>query len=130
MKLLLIITAIFEGVTGLVFLTIPRVIVPEFLGVALDTAAGMVAGRLAGAAILSLAVACWQARNGDRGGAATGLVAAMLFYNIVAALILVYAEVRLGLHGPMLWPAIVVHNVLAMWCAAVLWIAFRDTTKA
>ena len=127
MKALLIVTAFFEGVTGLGLLLVPNVVVTVLLGVQVDTPVGFIAARLAGAAILSLAIACWQARNSERGGAATGIVAGMLFYNVAAALILVYAGMRLELRSEFLWPAIVVHLVLALWCGLVVWKYFQKT---
>ena len=99
------------------------------LGVPLDTPGGLVAGRIAGAALLSLGVVCWQVRNGERGSAATGVVSAMLFYNAAAAAILVYAGVRLKLQSTLLWPAIVVHQVLALWCLVNLWFTRRKLSK-
>jgi len=67
MKLLLVLAAVIEAGAGLALLLIPTVAVSALLGAALDTATGPVAGRIAGAALISLAIACWQARNGERG---------------------------------------------------------------
>jgi hypothetical protein len=116
MKLLLIITAIVEGATGVALLLIPAVAVSLLLGAPLDTPAGLVAGRIGGAAIIGLAIECWQARNGERGSPATGVVEAILFYNFAAALVLVYAGVRLDLRSALLWPAILLHLALGAWC--------------
>ena len=49
------------------------------------------------------------------------IVAAMLFYNFAAAALLVYAGVRLGLQSPLIWPAIVAHIVLGLWCVVLVW---------
>jgi hypothetical protein len=116
MKLLLIISAIVEGVTGLALLLIPASAISLLLGASLDTSAGLVAGRIGGAAIMGLSIECWQARNGERGSPASGVVEAMLFYNFAAALVLAYAGVRLELRSALLWPAIVFHFVLGAWC--------------
>ena len=67
MKLLLIIAAVLEAATGFALLVMPTVAVSMLLGVPLDTPAGLVVGRIAGAALVALAIACWQARNGERG---------------------------------------------------------------
>lgn len=120
-KILLIVSALLEAVVGLGLLVIPAVTVSLLLGVPLDTPAGLVAARIAGAALVALAIACWQVRNGERGSAATNLVIAMLFYNAAAATILVYAGVRLKLQSTLLWPAIVAHQILALWCLINLW---------
>jgi small basic protein len=51
---------------------------------------------------------------------AKGVVAAMLFYDVAAAVILAFAGTDLGLHGVALWPAVVLHIVMAVWCVACL----------
>ena len=127
MKMLLIVTAIIEGLTGLGLLVIPGIVVPLTLGSAIDSPSGIVGTRLAGAAILSLAACCWQTRNSERSGPGLGVVAAMIFYNIAAAAVLVYAGVRLGLQSPYIWPIIVIHGVMALWCAAVVRFSTRRT---
>jgi hypothetical protein len=121
MKLLLIIAAVVEAGAGLTLLLMPIVATSALLGTPLDTPAGLVAARIAGAALAALAIACWQARNGDRGSPATGVVEAMLFYNFVAAMVLVYAGIRLDLRSAMLWPAIVLHLGLGLGCLTNLW---------
>ena len=129
MKLLLILTAIVEGVAGLTLLLIPTVAVSVLLGVPLDTPGGLVTARIAGAALIALAVACWQARNGERGSASTGVVEAMLLYNFAATVVLVYAGTRLELRSSFLWPAIVLHLGLGGWCLLTLWATRRQLTK-
>jgi hypothetical protein len=125
MKLLLIISAVLEAVTGLALILLPSLTVSMLVGAPLDTPAGLVAARIAGAALIGLAIACWQARNGDRGSPATGVVEAMLFYNFAATAVLVYAGIRLQLDSTLLWPAILVHVGLGAWCLLNLWITRR-----
>ena len=130
MKLLLSVTAIVEAVAGVTLLLIPTVAASALLGVPLNTPDGLVTARVAGAALIALAVACWQARNGQRGSPETGVVQAMLFYNFVAAMVLVYAGIRLDLRSAMLWPAIVLHLVLGVWCLTNLWFTRRKLSRA
>ena len=130
MKLLLIIAAVLEAVTGLTLLLIPTVAVSALLGAPLDTATGLAAARIAGAALVALAIACWQARNGERGSAATGVVEAMSFYNFAAAMVLVYAGIRLDLRSALLWPAIVLHFCLGVWCVSNLWFTRRKLSRS
>ena len=130
MKLLLMVIALVEGVTGAALFAMPRVTVSYLLNTPLDTPAGVVAGRLAGAALISLAVACWQARNGERSGVARAIVVAMLFYNEAAAVILVYASLRLSLQSIFIWPVFLVHEALAAWCIVNLWVTQRRSLKA
>jgi hypothetical protein len=124
-KILLIACALVEAAAGLALLLLPAVAASLLLGAPLDTPTGVVAGRIAGAALFSLAIICWQVSNGERGGVATGAVSAMLVYNAAAAAILVYAGVRLKLHSTLLWPAIVLHWFLAAWCLVNLWLTRR-----
>ena len=130
MKLLLIIAAVLEAGAGLALLLIPTVAVSALLGAPLDTATGLVVARIAGAALVALAIACWQARNGERGSPATGVVKAMSFYNFAAAMVLVYAGIRLDLRSALLWPAIVLHFCLGVWCVSNLWFTRRKLSRS
>jgi hypothetical protein len=130
MKLLLVIAAVIEASAGLALIVLPTVAVSLLLGVPLDTPAGLVAGRIAGAALVALAIACWQARNGERGSPSTGVVEAMLFYNFAAAMVLVYAGIRLDLHSALLWPAIVLHFCIGVWCLLNLWFTRRKLSRS
>lgn len=120
MKTLLVVTAVIEVGTGAALLAWPSGIASILLGSSLGTATVMTVGRVAGAALLSLGVACWLARRDPRSIAATGLVAAMLLYNATVAALLAYAGTSLGLFGVALWPAVVLHAGLAVWCIACL----------
>lgn len=130
MKFLLIIAAVIEAVAGVALLLIPSVAVSALLGVPLDTPTGLVAGRIAGAALVALAIACWQARNGERGSPATGVIEAMSFYNFAAAMVLVYAGTRLDLHSALLWPAILLHLGLGAWCVLQFWFTRRKISRS
>jgi len=130
MKLLLTVMAIIEVPAGVALLIMPAVAVSILLGVPLDTPAGLVVGRIAGAALVALAIACWQAKKGERGSPATGVVEGMLFYNFAAALVLVYAGIRLELRSALLWPAIVLHLGLGAWCVFNLWFTRRKLSRS
>jgi hypothetical protein len=124
MKKLLTITAVIESGTGLGLLVAPSVIAQVLLGGTLDTPAAVTVARVAGAALLALGIACWLARDDGR-----ALIVAMLFYNIIAAVVLAYAAVSLALSGIGLWPAIGLHTALAIWCAAQMSLSNRTKQR-
>jgi hypothetical protein len=118
MKSVLTATALFEGATGLALIAIPSTIVPILLGIPFSDDNLHVVSGITGAALVSLAIACWMARN--NGPQAALIVKPMLCYNVIAVLILLYAALGLRLMGMGLWPAIVVHIGLAAWCIVAL----------
>ena len=76
--------------------------------------------RVAGAALLSLGLACWLARDDGRSPAGRGIVAAVLLYNVAVIAVFGYTNLGLGIAGVGLWPAVGVHTVLGVWCVACL----------
>ena len=120
MKALLIVTAGLEAATGLALSLSPALPVSLLLGASLDTPGGLVVARVAGAALLSLGVACWLVRDDRQNCAARGIVAALLLYNIATVAVLTHARLGLGLSGVGLWPAVGLHLALAVWCVACL----------
>jgi hypothetical protein len=80
MKHLLTVTAVIEAGAGLTFLVVPAVVVQLLLGADIS-GAGIPLGRVAGAALLALGVACWVARGDAQSRAAKGLVTAMLLWS-------------------------------------------------
>ena len=120
MRTLLIVTALLEATTGVALAASPSRLVSLLIGSPLDMRPGSVVVRLAGTALLTLGLVCWLARNDQQNRVTAGPVAAMLFYNIAAATLLAYARLGLGLSGIGLWPAVVLHAALALWCVACL----------
>ena len=120
MNRLLKLTAIIEAATGLGLMAVPSVVVRLLLGSPLDTSAAAMLGRVAGAALLALGVACWLARGDTLSRATRGLVVAMLIYNLVATALLAFAGIGFQLHGVVLWPAVVLHAVMGAWCITPL----------
>ena len=120
MKTLLIVTALLEAAAGFALATSPSLLISLLLGSPLDGRSASVVGRLAGLALLTLGLVCWLARNDQQNRVTAGPVAAMLFYNVAAATLLAYAHLGVGLSGIGLWPAVVFHAALALWCIACL----------
>ena len=119
-KSLLVVTALIEAGTGIALLVAPSVIVELLLGAGLSSPQSFVLGRIAGAALVSIGVACWLARKAERGEALTGLLAGMLIYNVAVPALLIYAVIAFGMHGIALWPASILHATLAFWCLLCL----------
>jgi hypothetical protein len=107
-------TAIIEIPTGIALLAVPAWLASTLLGAPLDTSPGLALARLAGAAILSLGVACWVGSGDARSRATIGLVAAMLLYNPAAVAFLVSARFHLGMTGMGLMPVAAMHAGLAL----------------
>lgn len=99
LRYLFIVTAVIEALTGVVLTLSPASPVAILVGASLDSSSGLFVARVAGAALFTLGVACWSARNDGPSRAASGLVTAMLLYNVAAVGIFVYASMGLGLTG-------------------------------
>lgn len=119
-KSLLAVSAALEGLMGLGLLLAPSLIVSLLAGGSLDTPVALAVGRLAGAALLTLGLACWFGSRDPHSRATIGVIAAMLFYNVAASAILAHGRLVTGLVGLGLWPAILLHAVLAVWCLVCL----------
>src|SRR5450631_1270429 len=115
---LLVMTAVIEAGAGLALIISPSTAVMFLLGSSLDSPAGLTLGRIAGAALLALGIACWLARHDAESRPAAGLIIAILLYNSAAVLLLAVAGVFSGLVGIFLWPAVILHASMAVWCIA------------
>ncbi len=98
---MLVLAAAGEAATGVALLIAPSLVGwllfgEELVGVAIPVA------RVAGIALIALAVACWP------GPPRVG----MLTYSTVVMLYLAYVGFAGGLTGVLLWPAVVLHAVL------------------
>jgi hypothetical protein len=98
----LVFAALAEGATGAALLIVPSLVGSLLLGDELAGIATIVA-RVAGIALIALAVACWPG---------TPLMG-MLIYSAAVALYLGYLGFAGGLTGTLLWPAVIVHVILA-----------------
>ena len=120
MKRLLTLTALIEAATGLALIAAPSVVVQLLLDSPLGTSAALTLGRVAGSALLALGIACWLARDDTQSRATRGLVSAMALYNLATVAVLSFAGVGFGLHGVALWPAVILHAMMSVWCIARL----------
>ncbi len=118
MKSLLTITAFIEVATGLALLAIPSLAVSILLGTSLTEPSGIFLGRIGGAMLISLAMACWLSRNNAQSSLV--MIKVFVLYNIAAASLLAYAGLVEHFTGLGLWPAILLHTGLLVWCVQSL----------
>ena len=88
--------------------------------------AGVPLGRVAGVALLSLGFACWLASFDIESCAARGIVSAMALYNLSVVLILGAVGIQSQPIGIALWPAVILHAAMAVWCVVCLWRSPRN----
>jgi len=119
MKSLLILTALIELAIGLSLIVIPSVTASLLLGVPLIEPSGILVGRIGGAALISLATACWLSK--DERHSSLVITKALVFYNTAAALLLAYGVIMEKFSGLGLWPAVILHVVLLTWCIKSIW---------
>ena len=118
-KLLLIVTALVEVGTGLALLIAPSFVVELLLGEGLSSPQSLVLGRITGAALLSIGVACCFSSTGEPSGR-RGLVGSLLIYNLAVPAILTRAAIADGMRGIAIWPTCALHFGLAIWCLVCL----------
>jgi hypothetical protein len=124
MKTLLTAKSVVEVLAGLALALLPSMAVPLLIGSPLDAPSGIVVGRLAGAALVTLGIACWLARSDSQSRAAAALIAALLVYDVAVVVILLNARFAMELSGILLWPAVALHSALGIWSLLCL----RKTT--
>ena len=117
MKSILTITALIEGVTGLALAAMPSFVVSILLGTSLTDISAILIARLAGVALITIAIACWLSRSNTQSAV---IVKAMLAYNVFSIVLLVYAVLVEQVSGPGLWPAVLLHFGLLVWCLSSL----------
>jgi urea transporter len=119
MKKFIIFTAIVEGLTGIILISIPNSSVLFLLGKPTNGPEGKMMAMLAGAAILSLAVICWILRETP---SLKKLVKGMLFYNCVIITIAMYGMFCYGITNPGMWFVILGHSTLFVWGGVTLFV--------
>jgi hypothetical protein len=120
MKILLTVSAVVEASAGVALVLWPQLAIGLLLGSPLDAPMGLTLARGIGVALVCLGLAYWLARTDGRSRAARGLVTAMLLYNAAFAVLLAHARFGPGLSGVGLWPTVLLHLALAVWCIARL----------
>jgi len=128
LRLLLIISGGLEAVVGVLTLISPATSVSLLLGGPTDAIAAVLA-RLFGAGVFALGLACLKAR--DDVGSAAGLAVSIgiTSYNVLAAVVIMWAAVGLSLGGMLLWAAGIGHAVLGVLLISALKTTIADLLK-
>ena len=103
---LLAVAAVLEAATGLVLIVHPSLVSWLLLGEVVS-GAGIVVGRVAGFALLSLGLACWPGI--DSAGVRNSALRALLAYNLLTTLYLAFLGLAGQPVGRLLWPAVALH---------------------
>ena len=114
MRKLLTVSAVAEATVDVALVIVPSFVGQLLLGAELTGVARTIA-RVTGIALIALGVACWPG---------TPLLG-MLTYSTLATLYLLYLGIRGEWVGPLLWPAVALHAVLAV----LLAITWRNANK-
>ena len=120
---LLALTGSIEAVTGLALLVDPAIVTRLLLGVEVSGVA-IALGRVAGFGLLSLGLASVPRRNAA--GDSASAFRAMLTYNLLDTLYLLYLGIGGEWVGRLLWPAVVLHGALTLLLAGT-WFRARKT---
>jgi len=120
-KAFFVATSLLEVSAGLGFLVMPTLAIELLFGASGESAVVLVVGRIAGAALVSLGIASGMSSGGSASRSTTGLLLAMLFYNVGVALILSDAGILRGASGILLWPEVAAHVVMSVWNITCLW---------
>jgi hypothetical protein len=112
MKITMLASAVIEALVGLGLIFMPETLAQLLFGQSILAPLTIVIARLAGVALISLAVA-----------SARYPLAGLVLYNAGATVVLGLAGLAGGLTGVLLWPAVVFHVVMTVLLA-------RDLRKA
>jgi hypothetical protein len=119
MKRFLELSGILELGTGIFVLAAPALFTLILFGKVPDSPSGLACARIAGAALLSLGVACWLGRRSIQDGAVTAIIAAMLTYNVIVSALLLWLRYGADMTGIGLLPASALHIALAFWSSTL-----------
>jgi len=111
LRLLLTLSGGLEIFAGLPALITPAPVVSLLLGSPLDSI-GVVLARLFGAGVFALGLACLKARDDVRSPAGLAVSIGITSYNVLAAVVLLWAAAGLSLGGLLLWGAGILHAAL------------------
>ena len=111
LRKILAFSSVLEAGTALLLMFDPALVVRLLVGAEISGIAAVL-GRCFGITLLALSLACWpgRERNQSNAGAWRGLLA----YNALIALFLAYLFAAEHMSGILLWPAVVLHALVAL----------------
>ena len=116
-RMVLIITAVAETLTGLAFLLAPNATSGLLFGAHPDHV-GLMIGRLAGVALVAIGISCWGAGRDPGGTAQAATFRGATLYNAGAGVLLLLFAVTGQASGFVIWVAGVFHLIMAGFAAA------------
>jgi hypothetical protein len=111
LKFLLTLSGLLEALVGVLTLISPATAISLLLGVPVDPIAAVLT-RLFGAGVFALGLACLKARDDLGSPAGLAVSIGITSYNLLAAVVIIWAAAGLGLGGLILWAAGIGHAVL------------------
>ncbi len=128
LKAFFVTTAALEVGAGITLLLAPLQAAKLLLGTSPNDPETVVIEKIAGCALIALALANWLARNDDQSAAARGIVWGMIVYNLgvvgfffpFAFASLVQPQLQPQAVGVLLWPAVILHILMSIWCGLCL----------
>jgi hypothetical protein len=120
MKRLLVFAAGLEVLTGVGLIVDPRIFTRLLFGEGV-AGAGLALGRVAGCGLLCLGLACMPGRA--TGASLLPAARALLTYNLLILILLLYLGLQGDRTGALLWPSVALHAVLS-----ILLFVFRART--
>ena len=109
------VTAVVELAAGLALLVLPGAVIGWVFGGAPAGSEALLLARWLGVALVVIGVASGLARDDPGGLARRGVLIAVVLYDVAVALLFVGAAIVARLAGPLLWPAVGLHTILAVW---------------
>ncbi len=119
MKRLFIVTSLLEGATGLALMIVPSLVINLLLGSPLTDSISIIVARVAGTVLVSISIACWTLRKNE---SVKSLIIALLFYNLASVVLLTSAGMQASTTGIALWPAVITHFGMSLWCGKLIYI--------
>ena len=113
---LFVVTAIVELCAGVALVAIPSTMAILLLGSPLGDSAGLIVARVAGVALVALGVTCVQARRDEHSAAAKAIILGLTVYNVAIVLLLVLVAAVMRIAGGLLWPTVLLHTAMTVWC--------------